>query len=213
MTYDLITLDVGGTLLYPWPSVGEIYANCFLDHGLDACPNEINQSFKIHWKKTYLNKPHKTSSEKYWWYKLVELVVADLGEIDDFKGMFDDLWDRFASPEHWRLYDGVIEQLEFLKKQNCQLAILSNWDERLRPLLTELDLNQYFDYIFISCEVGVEKPDIKIFKHVEAETKVQSQKILHIGDSDFHDIKGAQSAGWQARKVKSEARSIDLGFN
>ena len=39
-----------------------------------------------------------------------------------------------------------------------KLGVISNWDDRLRPLLQVLGLEERFDSIVISCEVGDSKP-------------------------------------------------------
>ncbi len=50
--------------------------------------------------------------------------------------------------------------------------------------------------VFISAEVGCEKPDPRIFRLVERELGVKPGQVVHVGDSEFHDIAGARAAGW-----------------
>ena len=54
-----------------------------------------------------------------------------------------------------------------LSERGYRLALLSNWDQRLRGLLQALDLAAHFEVMIISGEVGVEKPDIEIFRIAE----------------------------------------------
>ena len=44
-TVEAITLDVGGTLIEPWPSVGHIYAEVAARHGVQAEPEELTRRF------------------------------------------------------------------------------------------------------------------------------------------------------------------------
>jgi putative hydrolase of the HAD superfamily len=48
-----------------------------------------------------------------------------------------------------------------LKRRGLKLGIISNWDDRLRPLLRELQLDSYFDSIVISGEAGRKSPTRK----------------------------------------------------
>jgi FMN phosphatase YigB (HAD superfamily) len=101
---EIISFDVGGTLLYPWPSVGSIYADCIGEYGLELPAEKWQSEFKQAWITHSQLSDHKTSSEKDWWYTLVKAVVSELGELSDLDLMFDDLWHRFASPNYWRLF-------------------------------------------------------------------------------------------------------------
>ena len=91
------------------------------------------------------------------------------------------------------------------------MALLSNNDERLRQVISELGITYLFDQIFISAEIGYEKPETAIFRHVEKCMQVRPEEILHIGDSHSRDFEGALSAGWSALlfgKPKIEEKQI-----
>ena len=222
MTIDLtrikvVSFDVGGTLLHPWPSVGAIYAECMADHGLHLPAAKLEAAFKQAWLDYSRSRVHdRTSSEKDWWYMLVKSVVVDLGELDDFDEMFDDLWHRFASPDYWRVFNGVEETLAACRERDWRLYVLSNWDERLRILLEAMPLHDYFDHLIISAEAGVEKPDRRIFELLEYHADVKGDAILHIGDSHYHDIAGAGALGWQTKLVKGhkvdDQHHMDFGL-
>ena len=63
-----------------------------------------------------------------------------------------------------------------------KLAIVSNFDTRLRPILEGLRLNELFDSIIISAEVGVEKPNPIIFERACQELGVLPAEAVHVGD-------------------------------
>ena len=44
-----VFFDAGGTLLYPHPSVGEVYARVAAEHGVKARPDLLNQIFHAVW--------------------------------------------------------------------------------------------------------------------------------------------------------------------
>lgn len=80
------------------------------------------------------------------------------------------------------LFDGVLEVLEFCKKQNCYIAIATNApQESLVPILKKHNILTYFDKI-LGVSFGVEaKPDPMMIKLIKDEAKYK--KSIFIGDS------------------------------
>lgn len=195
-----ITIDVGGTLLFPHPSVGDIYAEILSRHGQDRDPSLLEEWFFRVWKEeVHICVPRITAeSEKERWRGVITRTFAELAHLLDLDALFDDLWDTFCEAGRWRVPQRTLETLEELRLRNYRLAILSNWDERLRPLLRGMGLEHYFEHIFVSCELGFEKPDPRLFATVETHLGAAGSEILHIGDSHHHDILGATSRGWLA---------------
>jgi len=54
-----------------------------------------------------------------------------------------------------------------------------------------------FDHCFLSNEVGLRKPDIALFRHVESVTGAPSECHLFFDDL-LQNVAGARAAGWQA---------------
>ena len=62
--------------------------------------------------------------------------------------------------------------------------------------LRKVDLEKYFKYLFISEEIGYNKPDINFFNYIFEKTKITSpERVLIIGDSVSADIQGGNLAG------------------
>lgn len=168
-------------------------------HGLVADPADVDVAFGRTIKAAHAQTRDTVAHEddKAWWREIVAATLAELGTVDDFEQLFEELWVAFAGPECWRLYDGARETLQQLQERGYSLAILSNWDRRLRGLLASLNLTPYFEHVVISSEVGSEKPAMALFHHTEQLLATSGQAILHIGDSPRHDQAGAEAAGWQ----------------
>ncbi len=194
-----ITFDAGGTLLFPHPSVGEIYAEVMMRHGVVVAAELLEAAFhetlSSAIQRPRVSKPGE-HSDRIWWREVVRETLADLGEPDDFDAMFDDLWQEFAHPSRWRLCEGALGTLATLRARGYRLALLSNWDDRLRGLVAGLKLEPFFEHLIISCEVGSEKPDGGIFSAAQRALAVEPADILHVGDSVHHDFGGATTMGW-----------------
>jgi putative hydrolase of the HAD superfamily len=189
-----VTLDVGGTLIQPWPSVGHVYAEIAARHGCkNISPELLNVRFKAVWLAS-----KDFDYTRAGWEKLVAQVFQGLTSAPSRPTFFPELYDRFAEPEAWRIFDDVRPALESLAAAGIRLGVISNWDERLRGLLERLRLQDYFETFAISCEVGFPKPSPVIFAQAAAGFGLPPTAILHIGDSLEMDAQGARSAGFRA---------------
>jgi putative hydrolase of the HAD superfamily len=186
-----ITFDVGGTLIEPWPSVGHVYCEVAARHGYsNLLPADVNQHFARAWKCRASFDYSRAD-----WIHLVRQTFRGLIRDPPDEVFFDDLYRRFEHPEVWRIYDDVRPSLEYLKKHGIKLGIISNWDDRLRPLLCEFRLEHYFDAVIISCEVGATKPSPIIFRAALQALRLPAHCVLHVGDSPREDVHGAQQSG------------------
>ena len=199
---DAITFDAGNTLLQPWPSVGQVYAEVAGNHGVTAEAAVLEQYFVNAW-----NEPRKVDYTKRAWSHLVDEVFRGIAEPPPSETFFDTLYERFAEPKTWRVYDDVLPALEALKQQNVRLAVISNWDNRLRRLLERLDLSHQFEVLSISAELGCQKPDPRIFEQTASRLGLPAACVLHVGDSEREDYEGALDAGFQARWLRRSSSS------
>lgn len=199
-----VTLDVGGTLIEPYPSVGELYASVAREHGITAQPAALTRRFSTAWAA---KRDFAYSKEA--WAKLVfdTFSFSDPGETQT--KLFEELYQRFAEPRSWRLYEDVLPVLDELQSRDIKVGVLSNWDERLRPLLESLKLSRYFDYIFISAEIGFHKPSPVIFEEAVRKMRLPAAAILHVGDSHYEDVEGARGAGLQAALINRQKPGQD----
>ncbi len=188
-----VTFDVGGTLIEPWPSVGRVYAEVAARFGVAVAAADLDRQFIEAWAA---KKEFTYSMDD--WSKLVRQTFAGLTASPPSASLFVALYSHFATAAPWRIFDDVTACLQELKRRGLKLGVISNWDERLRPLLRELKLDYYFDSIVISGEVGWQKPDSKIFHAAAAQLGAPPEAILHIGDSESEDVAGARAAGLQS---------------
>jgi putative hydrolase of the HAD superfamily len=189
-----VTFDVGGTLIAPWPSVGHVYSDVAARHGLRKLDIEkLNKQFAAAWEsKTGFDYSRAA------WAALVAKTFHPWIKPADEVQFFDELYDRFGLPESWRIFDDVLPAIEMLIERGMELGIISNWDERLRPLLQSLKLDRYFRVTIISQEIGFCKPSSVIFQEAARKFACPADCVLHIGDGRSEDYEGARQAGLQS---------------
>ena len=103
---------------------------------------------------------------------------------------------RIASIEYIRLYPGVIEALRSLRKQGFRLWLLTNAQRVFTEYeLRYLELDKWFDGIYISSDYGCRKPDPLFFRTLLDEQKLDPARCLMIGNDRDTDIAGAKAVG------------------
>ena len=98
-------------------------------------------------------------------------------------------------PKYNHLIDGSIDLLEYLKKK-YQLHIITNGFKEVQATkLNASGLNGYFKTITTSEEVGVLKPNPKVFHHALDLASAQSGESVYVGDHFDTDVMGSKNAG------------------
>lgn len=82
--------------------------------------------------------------------------------------------------------------------QRMPLVLVSNGVKDIqRKRLSHCNLAHYFDEMAISGDLGIEKPDRRIFDFALRNVSAPNRHVLHIGDSLRDDYVGARNAGLQ----------------
>ena len=121
------------------------------------------------------------------WAGLVDATFRGLTDRPPSQTFFAELYDRFAAPDAWRVFEDVVPTLDALAARGLKLGVISNWDERLRPLLERLKLAGYFEIIVVSREVRASKPARAIFQHAVREAGTAARG---------RSARGRQSVSW-----------------
>ena len=102
------------------------------------------------------------------------------------------------------LVPGIRKMLADLSER-YKLAIISNVTSNVSRLaLQKFDLEKYFDYVVLSRDLGVRKPDSEIFNFTLHNLGIKSSEAVHVGDSLEDDVKGAKNAGMKTVWIKGE---------
>jgi len=97
------------------------------------------------------------------------------------------LWSRRA--------DGSVETLGSLRRRGYRVAVVSNADGRVRSLLEAAGLAPHLEFVVDSAEVGVEKPDPRIFHAATDRLGLPPAVCAYVGDIYEIDVVGATRAG------------------
>jgi HAD superfamily hydrolase (TIGR01509 family) len=213
---ELVTLDLGDTLIRPDPSWAEVYRAATVDAGVPITPERLAEGFAAALGGGLLDDagPFEVSPEAS--YERIrrfdEAIMAGAG----LPGLPDTFYRaiaaRFADPASWHVFPDVRPALARLRAAGIRLAVISNWVWDGARLLDELDLADWFVTIVISDRVGYGKPHPAIFRAALEAAGVPAERAVHVGDSYAKDVLGAVGAGMAAMLMARDGASPrDLG--
>ncbi|OIQ37956.1 MAG: noncanonical pyrimidine nucleotidase, YjjG family [Bacteroidetes bacterium MedPE-SWsnd-G1] len=93
------------------------------------------------------------------------------------------------------LFEGTHELLTYLKTKYKLHIITNGFNEVQNKKLENSGIRKYFDQIITSEEVGVKKPNPKVFKYALQKANALKAESFMIGDSWEADIMGAKNYG------------------
>lgn len=126
-----------------------------------------------------------------------DYLMGKYFNLDIEKGLFNDLFVKFLYDEI-EMVDGIEDLLLYLSDKYKIFTASNGIYEMQENRLKKSNLDKYFDKIFVSDEIGYEKPDKKFFQKIMDLTKFSNDDLIMIGDSIKSDIIGAKNS-----KIKS----------
>jgi len=117
---------------------------------------------------------------------VVEAVVEWRRSYNAPRGLFD-VADPMAEPA-----------LRLVRDRGLTAGVVSNSNGTIRSILQALGLLPYLAFVLDSAEVGVEKPDPRIFRLAVEQARVAPREAVYVGDLYSVDVRGARAAGLDA---------------
>jgi putative hydrolase of the HAD superfamily len=99
------------------------------------------------------------------------------------------------SPYKIKLLEGTIDLLDYLRDKYTLHIVTNGFPEVQHIKMANTGLRPYFQELFISEEIGYNKPDKKIFEHIFGKLNTTAADCIMIGDSWEADIIGAMNVG------------------
>jgi len=112
-----------------------------------------------------------------------------------------EIYDEWASCQHFELYDEVPAVLHALAGRGLRIGLISNSHRCLESFQAHFELGGLIDATISSVDHGFMKPHPSIFSEALQRLGVQPPEALMVGDSVRDDIEGALAAGMRAALV------------
>ncbi|MFD2705267.1 HAD family hydrolase [Salibacterium lacus] len=140
-------------------------------------------------------------------FKMAEIDLSDQ-EADEKFEMYLSFYQK-----NWKAYADVMEALNQLKQSGYTLGVISNGDyEQQIEKLQHMGIEEYFNCVITSSEIGAAKPDKAIFEEACAHANRQVKDCYYVGDRLDTDALGSKKAGmrgvWINRKDKISHQDV-----
>ena len=139
-------------------------------------------------------------------------AAAKLGFADEEKNRAAADGYSARQEELWRLFDGIPEALDRLRRRYIRMAVVTNGDSATqRRKLERFHLTPYFDFVLIDTEVGFSKPDERIFQLALDRLGLPARDVWMIGDNLVWDVQGPARLGITAVWNDYEGKGLPVG--
>ena len=196
-----VLFDLDGTLIEHTRDIKDLCRETF-----DAFAEELAPVTREKFWETFWPKNHDT------WYMMVDGVLSgDVARLYSFVNTLRALKtdERLAAPmlEDWegriiaatRLFDEALSTIERLRSVGLRLGIVTNGYTTMQSRkIHHHRLVTLLDFVVISEEAGVHKPEKAIFDLALGKAEATAQRSLFVGDTPSADIDGACNAGLHA---------------
>jgi len=184
--YEIITFDCYGTLIN-WET-GILSA---LHSILQAHSKPMDDSTIL---KLYGDFEQRSESGPFQPYRdVLSSVVRQFGDELGFKPTAEEFQSVPNSLANWKPWPDTVAALRKLKSR-FRLAILSNIDDDLFAS-TRPKLEVEFDEVITALQAQAYKPSLKLFELALSRINAPAHRVLHVGQSIYHDVIPAQSLG------------------
>lgn len=213
--YRFILWDIDDTLIDFKASESAALHNCFLEEGVEITEEDIKVYSKInqdYWKLLEEGKVVKSEMLVQRFTDFITYLQAPQisGEVINEKY-------QLALGDYVVMYEDGLNICRKLQGQKKQYAVTNGTIVAQQKKLKKTGLGDIFDGVFISDEVGYQKPDIRFFQHCFTEIpEFELEEAIIIGDSLTSDMKGGNVAGidccWFNPRNNKNTSDLKLDF-
>jgi len=200
--FDLLTFDCYGTLIDWEAGIFSAVKPILANHGKSVSDARLLE--------VYGELEAQAEAGKYRSYReVLHEVVSGFGKKLAFTPTLDELPSLANSIQNWQPWPDTLAALNSLRSR-YRLAIISNIDDDLFQA-TERHLRVNFDPVVTAEQARCYKPGLKIFNLALERTGTSRHRILHVGQSIYHDVLPAQSLGLATVWVNRSSARAGIG--
>lgn len=201
-----IFFDFGGTLYETDDNVIDIWKKVLEDEGIIFDYPSYFNALRIarsvldkHTAEKVFSSQAPEMPGSYWVFHhkiiLKNMGITDKCLLEKFSLKITQLINNVE--KRYKINKDVKESLTTLKEK-YKIGLISNTATDFRPYLNKDGIINLFDVIGLSYEMGLWKPDERIFRECCRTIRIPPQNSAYVGDSPICDFKGALNAGMKS---------------
>lgn len=154
-----------------------------------------------------INKQHeieKTQDEA-----CISAYYSDLAKVLESPFKADEMRRKYRELSlFYGCYDHIGDYIRSLRDL-CKTGVLSNLRKDDERVINSHMRFQFWDYVWLSYEIGSEKPEYSIYERVMEDCRIKPEKILFIEDRK-ENIIAAKKMGWNTYAIEEEGNLVNI---
>ena len=200
--FEILTFDCYGTLINWEDGILRCLHRILAAHGKDTDDVTILQLYGDF-------EAHAEQGAYRLYRDVLQSVVRQFGEQLGFTPTEPEAHSLPESLPNWKPWSDTVSAL-FELQSRFRLAVVSNTDDDLFAA-TQPQLGVEFDQVITAQQAHAYKPSLKIFELALNRVGVPAHRILHVGQSVYHDVLPAQSLGLATVWVNRPSARAGIG--
>ncbi|PIC04420.1 HAD family hydrolase [Anoxybacillus flavithermus] len=143
------------------------------------------------WKETRSRRETSNLSEYFYWLR--RELNSNWSDENILKAMR--VRKRIHGSAFQTPYIDAGNVLKTLKVHGFRTAIVSNCSSDVREMISSSMLEPLIDVVVLSSDIGIMKPDVRIYIHAASELGIPCSQCVYVGDGNDNELEGAAKAG------------------
>ena len=211
----VVFFDLGSTLVYskyPWPPIYEQADQALIEvlrrTGIEMDLLSFYTEFGGFIRSYYEYATNDNLEKTAFTYLREMLSRKGFRSVPDpvMRAALDALY--AVTQQNWYLEEDAIPTLEALRSRGYRLGMISNTsdEKNVQGIVDHWKLRPFFEAIVTSAELGIRKPDGRIFQTALDRFRIKPEAAVMVGDTLGADVLGANRSGiysiWITRRAQ-----------
>ena len=194
MPYRGVFFDVDGTLLGQRPEPELFYLQVCQEYGLDCAAEKLARSRVVAMEFVEQHGLDYGDDERAMWRAANREVFLHLGAGERAAECAARFQTLFYQETEQYLFPDVLPALQGLHARGYELGALTGRLYSNESTLIDLGIRPYFAFYLYAGELGVQKPDPRMYRGALARAGLPAEAVVLVGDQPA-DVEGARSVG------------------
>jgi HAD superfamily hydrolase (TIGR01509 family) len=190
-----VFLDAGGVLMFPnWARISETMAR----HDVRVTADALASAEPHAKRRLDIDGTIKATNDAGRGWLFFDLILTEAGVplSENTRAALEELSAYHRAHNLWELVpDDVRPALQALRGRGLSLTVVSNANGTLCAHMDRLGLSDLVQCVLDSQDLGVEKPDPRLFEIALERSGARRESTIHVGDIYHVDVVGARAAG------------------
>ena len=200
--------DFGGTLCPSRADILPFFQRAAARAGVEVPWKEYLQANEESWNELWPQAPSLVGKRPAFADRVHELALRKIGFYGPVEKLVSYMREEATSASWYTPFPETEPTLARLRRAGVPLHVISGHVDYLPIIIAKLGWSGLFETVTFTQEVGVQKPDPRVFRFALRRAGVEPAESVYVGDSWDADYVGARNAGMLAVWLNRAGRPL-----